>query len=286
MDDFDEELREIKREIVESRGLIIKTNNLTNALAADLKSISKRQLGFERSVVWNSAAAYIVFVAVVIGVVYVAWDARIATATADLRRAEDKNKELDSNLKELRQKSDQRVQAESAAAAYYELVRAERRQEIIEGFENIRKEPLTRAELAFFTDAVEKARGELSIKSYQAGLDHIRSGRWHEAAVALEDAIKQKETAAHTPSARLNLARTYRKLGRQRDAVPILVQLSEASPDKEVMDDATFLLAECLIDIQAWNDAKSTLRSFIRRFPDSSYINDVRMALADLSVKH
>jgi outer membrane protein assembly factor BamD (BamD/ComL family) len=52
------------------------------------------------------------------------------------------------------------------------------------------------------------------------------------------------------------------------------------------MDDATFLLAECLIDIQAWNDAKSTLRSFIRRFPDSSYINDVRMSLADLSVKH
>ena len=46
-DEFDDELREIKREIVESRGLIIKTNNLTNALAADLKSISKRQLGFE-----------------------------------------------------------------------------------------------------------------------------------------------------------------------------------------------------------------------------------------------
>jgi len=52
------------------------------------------------------------------------------------------------------------------------------------------------------------------------------------------------------------------------------------------MDDATFLLAECLIDIQAWNDAKSTLRSFIRRFPDSSFINDARMALADLSLKH
>jgi TolA-binding protein len=286
MDDFDDELREIKREIVESRGLVIKTNNLTNALASDLKSISKRQLGFERSVVFNSAVAYIVFVVVVIGVVYVAWDARIATATADLKRAQDKLKELDGSLKEMRQKSDQRVQAESAAAAYYELIRAERRQEIIEGFDALRKEPLTRAELAFFTDAVEKARGELSIKSYQLGLDHIRTGRWHEAATALEDAVRQKETAAHTPSARLNLARSYRKLNRQRDAVPILVQLSEASPDKEVMDDATFLLAECLIDIQAWNDAKSTLRSFIRRFPDSSYINDVRMSLADLSVKH
>ena len=55
MDDSDNELREIKREIVESRGLIIKTNNLTNALAADLKSIGKRQLGYERRAFWNSA---------------------------------------------------------------------------------------------------------------------------------------------------------------------------------------------------------------------------------------
>ncbi len=133
---------------------------------------------------------------------------------------------------------------------------------------------------------MEKARSELSIKSYQLGLDHMRTGRWHEAAVAFEDAIQKKDTAAHTPAARLNLARAYRKLNRQRDAIPMLVQLSEASADKEILDDATFLLAECLIDIQAWNDAKTTLRSFIRRFPDSSFLNDARMALADISLKH
>ena len=42
------DLEEIKREIVESRSLTIKTNNLVNALAADLKSIAKRQQGYER----------------------------------------------------------------------------------------------------------------------------------------------------------------------------------------------------------------------------------------------
>ncbi len=78
---------------------------------------------------------------------------------------------------------------------------------MIDGFEAVRQKPLSRAELAFFTDAVEKARAELSIKSYQLGLDHMRTGRWHEAATAFEEAIKQKETAAHTLSARLNLAR-------------------------------------------------------------------------------
>jgi TolA-binding protein len=286
MDDFSDELREIKREIVESRGLIIKTNNLTNALAADLKSISKRQLGFERRAFWNSASANLLFVVVVIGVVKLAWDARIDAVQAEMKGSTDKLAKFEAEIKEMQKRNDDRVRAESAAAAFYELVRAERRQEIIDGYDALRKEPLSRAELAFFADAVDRARSELSIKSYQLGLDHIRTGRWHEAATALEDAIRQKDTAAHTPSARLNLARAYRKLNRQRDAIPMLVQLSEASPDKEVMDDATFLLAECLIDIQAWNDAKTQLRSFIRRFPDSSFINDARMALADISVKH
>ena len=65
IDEFDEELRELKREIIETRGLIIKTNNLTNALSADLKSIAKRQQGYERKLIWNSATAYVVFVVVV-----------------------------------------------------------------------------------------------------------------------------------------------------------------------------------------------------------------------------
>jgi TolA-binding protein len=285
-DDPGDELRDIKREIVESRGLIIKTNNLTNALAADLKSISKHQLGFERRAFWNSAGANLLFVVVVIGVVKLAWDARVDSVTAEIAGGKQKLAHAEKELEDTKRHADDRARAESDAAAFYELIRADRRQEVIDGFDAIRQKPITRAEVAIFTDAVERARAELSIKSYQLGLDHMRTGRWHEAATAFEEAIKLKETAAHTPSARLYLARAYRKLNRQRDAIPMLAQLSEASTDKEVMDDATFLLAECLIDIQAWNDAKTTLRAFIHRFPDSSYLNDARMALADLSLKH
>ena len=64
------------------------------------------------------------------------------------------------------------------------------------------------------------------------------------------------------------------------------MNLSEASADKEYLDDATYLLAQCLVDIQAWNDAKTALRSFIRRFPSSTYINEVRTQLAELNLKH
>src|SRR5947208_5007203 len=75
--EVDEELREIKREIIESRGLVIKTNNLTNALSADIRSIAKRQQTYERRITRSSATSYVVFVLVVFAALKLAMDARI-----------------------------------------------------------------------------------------------------------------------------------------------------------------------------------------------------------------
>ena len=283
---FDEELRDIKREIIESRGLIIKTNNLTNALAADLKSIGKRQQNFERRALWNSAAANLLFVVVVIAAVKFAWDARVDAVTSETRQAKTEIGKLKEDLTGLQQEVDARARAEAAAAAFYELVRAGKKKELIDAYEPLRKEKISRAEMAIFRDAVERASNELSVDAYHEGLENMRASRWHEAVTAFEEALRFNANATHGPSAQLNLARGYRRLNRQRDAIPILVKLSEASADTEILDDAMFLLGECLMDIQAWNDAKTTLRNFIRRYPQSSYINDAKMALADLALKH
>jgi TolA-binding protein len=286
INEFDEELRDLKREIIETRGLIIKTNNLTNALSADLKSIAKRQQGYERRLIWNSATAYVVFVLVVFVALKLAWDARVDAVRAETEQTRQAADRLSRELKEAQKRDEERAKAEVRAAGFYELIRQGKRAELVEQFDTLNKEPLTKTELAVFTDAVERARGELSVAAYHQGLDHARVGRWHEAAQSFEEALRYKDDASQSPAARLSLADAYRHLARQRDAIPILIQLSEASSDKEVMDDATFLLAECLIDIQAWNDAKNTLRSFSRRFSDSHYLNEVRMKLAEISLRH
>src|SRR6476619_2822374 len=82
MREVDEEIREIKKEIIESRGLIIKTNNLTNALAADIKSIAKRQAGYERAFSFNSAAAYILFAGLAFVGLHMAYDVRVREVQA------------------------------------------------------------------------------------------------------------------------------------------------------------------------------------------------------------
>lgn len=286
MEDFDDELREIKREIIESRGLIIKTNNLTNALSADLKSIAKRQLGYETRLRWNSATAYVVFVIVVFIALKLAWDARIDAVTAQTEQTRAQVAQLKKELQEAQQRDEERARIEARAASLYELMRQNKNVELIEALDAVDKNLLSKTELRVFSDAAEKARNELSIGAYQNGLEHVRGGRWHEAQQAFEESLRYKDSAAHASAARYFLADSLRKLGRQRDAIPMLMQLSEASADKEYLDDATWLLAQCLVDIQAWNDAKNALRNFIRRFPQSPFINESKTLLADLNLKH
>ena len=280
------ELEEIKREIVESRALTIKTNNLVNALAADLKSISKRQQGAERKVVINSATAYVVTIAILLVFVKLTWDIRLETVRAENKETRDQLEAAQKDVKVEQERQEAQKRASRQASEFYELIVQSKRQELLAAYPALNKEEITPVESAVFKAAVERAKNELSLMAYQTGVDHIRMGRWHEAQQAFRESLKYKDDAAHSPQANFQLSRALIQLGMQRDAIPILMQLSEASADKEVMDEATLQLAEAELAIQAWNDAKNTLRAFIRRFPSSPHINDARGKLAEVSLYH
>jgi TolA-binding protein len=273
------EIEEIKREIVESRALTIKTNNLVNALAADLKSISKRQQGAERKVVLNSATAYVVTIAVLLVFVKLTWDIRIETVRGENKETRDQLEAVQKDIKVDQEREEAQKRASRQASEFYQLIVQSKRQELIAAYPDVVKLDLTPTERAVFDSAVERAKNELSLIAYQ-------TARWHEAQQAFRESLKYKSDAAHSPQANLQLSRALIQLGLHRDAIPILMQLSEASADKEVMDEATLQLAEAELAIQAWNDAKNTLRAFIRRFPNSPHINDARAKLAEVSLYH
>ena len=102
----------------------------------------------------------------------------------------------------------------------------------------------------------------------------------------MRSSLENKDDAAHSDEARYQLARALRTLGRQREAISMLMELSEGAATREVTDDATLLLAQAQIDIEAWNDAKNTLRNFLRRFPNSPNRNQARAELEKLRLDH
>jgi TolA-binding protein len=284
--DREDELGEIKKEILESRGLVIRTNNLTNALAADLKSIAKRQEDYERRISWNSATAYVAFVVVVLVCLKFAWDARVDQVRAEMEGKSSELERLRREQRELGKRDEDRARAETRAAVAYELVRQNKRVELVETWETLRKEPLSKAEALFFGDAADRARSELATILYLQGLDRMRLQRFQEAATSFEESARYKDDSSVAPQVRLGMASAYRKLGRQKDAIPILEKLAESSVDKELQDDAVYELGHCQMELSAWNDAKNTWRTLLRRFPDSRFGPEAKMLLAQLMLNH
>ncbi len=286
MHEVDDELREIKREIIESRGLVIKTNNLTNALSADIKSIAKRQQGYERRLAWNSATAYVVFVVVVFAALKFAVDARVDAIDAQAKHLRDENARMKQDLDDARQQIAERSAAELESAKFFELIKDGRRVDVIKGWDAMKTKPLTKSEAQFFADAVERAKVEQATQLYLQGLDSARLQRWQEAASAFEESLKYDEAASVSPQAKLELASADRKLHKQKDAIAILAPLVEQSVDREVLDDALEQLAWCQTEIEAYNDAKNTWRTLLRKFPDSHYAPEAKLALQTLTQNH
>jgi TolA-binding protein len=206
---------------------------------------------------------------------------------AETEQKTSENERLRKEARDVEKRDEERARAEQKAAQFYDLVRQGKRIEVVEGWENMKKEPITKAEEAMFGDAVERARNELAASSYELGMDKARVARWAEAAGAFEDSLKYKDSSAIAPNVRLGLADAYRHLGRPRDAIPMLTQLADTqSTDRELQDDALHLLALCQMDIEAWNEAKNTWRALVRRFPDSHFTPEGKLQLMQLNALH
>lgn len=285
MREADEEIREIKKEIIESRGLIIKTNNLTNALAADIKSIAKKQAGYERRFNWNSWIAYVLFATLSFVGLKLWSDVSVHESEEETTELKSQVAELGANLREETQRAQGRQRAEEHAAAFYDLIRQQKRQEAVQGYESIRRESLSRAEAAFFRDSVERFRSELSVASYQGGLDLMRTGRYAEAADSFQEAISMRDQGAHIPAVKYNLARALVHLGRQSEAKVLAQEVIDQNTDRELQDDAAMLLSECEEQLGNIDDARNALRLVLRRWPRSAFAADARRHLGELNLR-
>jgi tetratricopeptide (TPR) repeat protein len=284
MRDADDEIREIKTEIIESRGLIIKTNNLTNSLAADIKSIAKRQAGYERRFNWNSAVAYVLFATLSFVGLKLWSDVRINEIDSEKAELTREVKELRHDLAEEIRRGEQRDQAEAKAATFYNLIRQKEFLRVVDGYDEIKKEQLSKTEAELFRDTEDRFRFELSVQAYQAGLNLMATGRYAEAAESFRESMRYKEEASHVPAVKFNMAKALRALGRPGEAQVLAKSVLDQNIDKELQDDAAWLLSQCAEELGQLDDARNELRNLIRRWPRSSLVPEALKRMSALNL--
>ena len=283
MRDVDDEVRQIKKEIVESRGLIIKTNNLVNALGADIKSIAKRQAGYERRLNWNSGVAIAVIGVLSFVGLKLYFDAQIGGVRSEMTDAETAAEELRSDLGDEVRRASDRSTAAAKAAKYYDLIRARNRIEVVREYPAIAKEALSPAEAAMFRDFEQKFRQDLSVGAFQKGLAFVDAKKYADAIKRFEEAIELDPNGSHIPAVKQSLALSLRKEKRSAEALVFAQQVADQTTDAALQPDGWWLVALCARDVDDLDTARDALKILIKKWPRSALSRDARPLLREVT---
>jgi TolA-binding protein len=283
MRDVDDEVRQIKKEIVESRGLIIKTNNLVNALGADIKSIAKRQAGYERRLNWNSGVAIAVIGVISFAGLKLYFDAQTGGMRSEMTAAETTVEELRGDLGDEVRRASDRATAAAKAAKYYDLIRARKRVEVVREYPAMAKEALSPAEAAVFRDFEQQFRQDLSIEAYQKGLALVDAKKYAEAIKRFEEAAELHPNGSHIPAVKHSLALSLRKEKRSAEALVVAQQVADQTTDGALQPDGWWLVALCARDVDDLDTARDALKLLIKKWPRSALSRDARPLLREVT---
>jgi len=272
------ELKEIKKEIIEARGLIIKSNNLANSLSAEVRGIAKRQASYERHLSWNSTVFFILFAVAVFVAGQLYYNYRQASLAESMEAAKERAATAEKELALLKSehRSDNTTRDEDLLALY-ELIHDRLRQEAIDAFDKLDQDQLTPFELKLAKESIDGFRSDLSMQHYLGGLELVSDEKYAEAVEEFRTSLRFKGDVGHATAAKIEMANALRLQGKPREAIAVLQRLMEEHLDRSLSDDAYWYLALSHYEAHQRDEARSVLRALMRQFPDSQYYRAARL---------
>jgi TolA-binding protein len=267
---LDDDVREVKKEIVEIRSLVIRTNNLTAALGADLKTVAKKQKTYERRMLWNSAVAYVLFVVLIFVGLKMAYDVRIDKDEEQIGKLEDEKAELKKKVEAARPPVQTSKRDEAAISSLYEFYRNENYDQVLAQWDRLRAEKadeeLTPNERTILRDLVAQSKSLLSFQHFQAGLQAMHEARWTDAEGELRQAISLDRASPYISRVQFEMTEVLKAEGRCEEAISILQGLIETDLDRDMADDYHLSLADCHERLRQFDKALTLYTQFAEKF--------------------
>jgi tetratricopeptide (TPR) repeat protein len=120
------DLSDLRREVIESRNLVIKTDNLLKNLHAELKQMGRKQEMFERRHWMTSVVAYVLFAVLASAGAFGFARSEIRSAREEAAANDGKVKQLTQEVESLRKADGVRRDASEKAARAYDLLGSEK----------------------------------------------------------------------------------------------------------------------------------------------------------------
>jgi len=120
--------------------------------------------------------------------------------------------------------------------------------------------------------AIEVARGnpEDERRTYDAGFDELKEGRYAEAARRFQSFLQQYPDGDYAPNAHYWLGESYYVTQNYGIALDSFQKLLRQFPNSTKAPDALLKLGYCQYELRQWDEAEATLNRVIQQHPDTT----------------
>lgn len=281
--DLGKELAELRREVIEGRNLVIKTDNLLKSLHAEVKSVSKRQEEFERRKLFSSGVAYALFAALCVAGALAISQARVSAVGVDKERYDKTVADLSQKLDEAKKEQAELKAASTRAYDVYRMMTerpGEERLQGVEAFAKMDVKHLSALEKVALKDRAESLRNEIGQGAFERGKQAFRRNEMPAVVKELTRFLAMNPTPQDTLDASFFLGVAHNQLRQHDKAVAMLSNFIAGDRRSKNRDYAMLLLAQSYEQTGQLDKAAATARDALGAYPNSEFASQLRGRLS------
>ncbi len=238
---------ELRREVIESRNMTIKTDNALKSLHAELKNVSSHQEAFQRRTWFSNGAAYMLFVGLAVAGAVLVSGARAAAANAERERLEKQVLELNTTIEKLRADASATLAADQSALQVYKQMTTLPGDERLKGVDALAR--VDQARLSPFARLALQERSVLLRKEIggavlEKGRTAFRRSDWAEAITQLSRYLSMDPPEEDAVDASFYLGNAYFQSRKYAEAVEPLSRFIDGDKKARLRDFAMLMLMQ------------------------------------------
>jgi tetratricopeptide (TPR) repeat protein len=276
------DLSELRREVIESRNLVIKTDNLLKNLHAELKQMGRKQELFEKRHMMTSVAAYFLFAAIATVGAFSFARSEIRGAREEAVGNEGKVKQLTQEVEALRRGDASRREASEKAARAYDLLGSEKEGPgqtlAMDQALHLDRQLISRLEAKALDDRAAGMKARLAQLALERGNSAFRRNDWTAAAQELTRYIELEKNVEEN-MVWFRLGNAFTQVREYAKAIPPLETFLKSSGGTKTAQYAGYLLGTAYDETHNADKARQVYDRALGLFPGSEFSPMIRARL-------
>ncbi len=281
----DRDISDLRREVIESRNLVIKTDNLLKNLHAELKQMGRKQELFEKRHMMTSVAAYFLFAAIATLGAFSFARSEIRGAREEAVANEGKVKQLTQDVEALRRAEVSRREASEKAARAYDLLGSEKEGPgqtlAMDQALHLDRQLLSRMEAKALDDRSAGLKARIAQLALERGNAAFRRNDWTAAAQELTRYV-ELEKHVEENMVWFRLGNAYTQAREHAKAIPPLETFLKSAGGTKTAQYAGYLLGTAYEDTGNGDKARQVYERALGLYPGSEFAPMIRARLRRL----